>query len=89
MLRRLFPPGTILQDYLKQSDHHKYTKVVYTGDGHNDLCPVVQLGMGDVGVVRKGYGLEKALLKEPHDVKATLHVIDFLQELGSVITSQC
>ena len=65
-----------------------YTRVVYVGDGHNDLCPLLQLSESDVGVVRRGYGLDKALAKGSHEVKATVHIIDFVTELGSVIT-QC
>ena len=62
---------------------------MYVGDGQNDLCPLLGLGKGDIGIVRKGYGLEKALSKGSYDMKATIHVIDFLQELGDVIKSKC
>ena len=60
--------GTILREYLERSAE-KYSRVVYVGDGQNDLCPLLQLGKGDVGVVRKGYSLDKALalpLALPH-----------------------
>lgn len=80
--------GTILKEYLKNSGHF-YTQVVYTGDGRNDLCPLLQLGPNDVGVVRKGYSLEKALAKGSYDIKASVQIVDFLQELGSVIMSRC
>lgn len=80
--------GTILKGYIEGSAQ-KYSKVVYVGDGKNDLCPMLQLGEGDVGIVRKGYGLEKALATGSYDMKATIHVIDFLQELGDVIKSKC
>lgn len=80
--------GTILKGYLEGSDQ-KYSRVVYVGDGKNDLCPLLQLGKGDVGVVRKGYGLEKALARGSCDVKPTLHVVDFIHELGDVIESKC
>jgi pyridoxal phosphate phosphatase PHOSPHO2 len=79
--------GTILREFLKNSAH-LYTQVVYTGDGQNDLCALLQLRDTDVGVVRKGHGLEKALAKGTHDVKASVQIVDFLQDLGSV-TSYC
>ena len=81
-------PGTILRQYLKNSPQ-QYTRIVYTGDGQNDLCPLLQLAEGDVGVARRGYGLDKALSQWSFDVKATVHVIDFLTELGNVIQSYC
>ena len=62
---------------------------MYTGDGQNDLCALLQMSNNDVGVVRKGYRLEKALAKGSHAVKASVHIIDFLQELGSAIMSHC
>ena len=79
------PPGTILKGYL-ESSAEQYSRVVYVGDGHNDLCPLLQLTSGDVGVVRKGYSLEKALARGSHDMKATIHIVDFVHELGNVIT---
>ena len=63
--------------------------MVYVGDGLGDLCPLLQLGRGDVGVVRKGYGLERALAQTSHDIAATVHVVDFLQHLGDFITQHC
>ena len=83
-----FPLGTILRGYLEISSE-EYSKVVYVGDGRNDLCPLLQLNSGDVGIVRKGYSLEKALARGSHDVKATIRIVDFLHELGNVITTQC
>ena len=88
MTHAILSPGEILREYLKKSPHH-YTTLVYTGDGRNDLCPLLQLGEGDVGVARKGFGLDKALSKETYFVKARVHVIDFLRELSSVIKSYC
>ena len=80
--------GTILREYLERSAE-KYSRVVYVGDGQNDLCPLLQLGKGDVGVVRKGYSLDKALAQGSHDVSATVHVVDFLHGLGDLITTHC
>ena len=39
----------------------QYKRVVYCGDGENDLCPVLSLGQSDLVLARKGYGLHKLL----------------------------
>ncbi|XP_078260652.1 pyridoxal phosphate phosphatase PHOSPHO2 [Rhinoraja longicauda] len=39
----------------------RYKKVIYTGDGANDLCPIESLEESDVAMVRKGYKLEKLI----------------------------
>lgn len=80
--------GTILREFLDGSNEN-YTRVIYVGDGKNDLCPLLQLGREDVAMARRGYGLDRALAKRSHEVKATVHIIDFLTELNSMITSQC
>lgn len=38
-----------------------YTRIVYIGDGGNDLCPVTFLKKNDVAMPRKGYTLQKTL----------------------------
>lgn len=80
--------GTILKCYFADSAE-KYSRVVYIGDGQNDLCPMLQLKKGDVGVVRRGHGLEKALASGSHDMKATIHIVDFIHDLGNFVTAQC
>ncbi|XP_048201231.1 pyridoxal phosphate phosphatase PHOSPHO2 [Perognathus longimembris pacificus] len=40
-----------------------YTRIVYVGDGGNDLCPVTFLKKNDVAMPRKGYTLHKTLSK--------------------------
>lgn len=87
-LLHVHPPGTILRGYLENSAE-QYSRIVYVGDGKNDLCPLLRLDSDDVGVVRKGYGLEKALARGSHDMKATIHIVDFLHELGNVIVRLC
>ncbi|XP_051871921.1 pyridoxal phosphate phosphatase PHOSPHO2 [Pristis pectinata] len=39
----------------------QYKKIIYTGDGGNDLCPIESLEENDVAMVRKGYKLEKLI----------------------------
>ena len=72
-----------------ENSPQKYTRVVYVGDGLNDLCPLLQLNSTDVGVVRRGFSLDKALTKGSHDMKAMIRIGDFLQELGAMISSLC
>ncbi|KAM5280507.1 pyridoxal phosphate phosphatase PHOSPHO2 [Ctenodactylus gundi] len=38
-----------------------YTRIVYIGDGGNDVCPVTFLKKNDVTMPRKGYTLQKTL----------------------------
>lgn len=38
-----------------------YTRIVYIGDGRNDVCPVTFLKKNDVAMPRKGYTLQKTL----------------------------
>lgn len=40
-----------------------YARVVYIGDGGNDVCPVISLKKNDVAMVRRGYTLEKTVTK--------------------------
>ncbi|KYM77891.1 PREDICTED: pyridoxal phosphate phosphatase PHOSPHO2 [Atta cephalotes] len=51
--------GQILMDYIQ--DKHKqgksYEKIVYVGDGRNDLCPILRLSETDLACPRKGYSL--------------------------------
>ncbi|XP_072117994.1 pyridoxal phosphate phosphatase PHOSPHO2 [Mobula birostris] len=39
----------------------QYKKIIYIGDGGNDLCPIESLKENDVAMVRKGYRLEKLI----------------------------
>ena len=41
----------------------QYRRVIYCGDGENDLCPALALSSGDLVLARKGYGLHKLLAK--------------------------
>lgn len=42
--------------------HAHGQRVVYVGDGSNDLCPAQAMGPGDLLCVRSGYALDKLLL---------------------------
>lgn len=72
--------GDVLTGYLcKQGG---FDRIVYVGDGRNDVCPCLRLTERDHVVCRKGYALAKAL-EGAADLKATLHVVDFVASLGS------
>lgn len=66
-----------------------YDRVVYVGDGRNDLCPVLGLTERDIAVVRKGYPLAKTLSSMSSNVLATLHEVDFVKDLGDFIVDNC
>ena len=58
---------------------HKYSQVVYVGDGRNDMCPCVSvLNEGDHVIARKDYPLAKKLQDPSSEpIKAALTVLDF------------
>ena len=80
--------GKVLQDYL-QSCPESYSRVVYVGDGRNDLCPVLGLTERDVAVVRKDYSLDGLLSEESLQFSASVHVVDFTKELEDCIIRKC
>lgn len=47
-----------------------YDRVVYVGDGRNDLCPALALRSGDIVLPRRGYPLEQLLQGHQADVLA-------------------
>lgn len=53
-----------------------YDKIVYVGDGHNDICPSLSLSANDVVVAKKDLYLAKHV-NDSGLLKATLHVVDF------------
>ena len=68
---------TALKELLAE---RSFSKIVYIGDGGNDLCPSMALSEGDHVVARDGYTLAKRL-KELSDngnpVSASVHTMDF------------
>ncbi|KAF0870655.1 pyridoxal phosphate phosphatase PHOSPHO2 [Crocuta crocuta] len=57
--------NAVLVEYIdKQSQQGvNYTRIVYIGDGGNDVCPVTFLKKSDIAMPRKGYTLQKTLSK--------------------------
>jgi hypothetical protein len=40
---------------------HPYQRVVYCGDGANDLCPALSLTPSDIVLARRGHALERLI----------------------------
>lgn len=38
-----------------------YNRIIYVGDGLNDLCPILQLGVEDIACIRRGFALHSSL----------------------------
>jgi len=57
--------GHILDSHIKSQEETgiNYSKVIYVGDGKNDLCPSLKLSENDIIFPRRGYNLEKAILE--------------------------
>jgi len=63
---KIFCKTSILSTYIEETGGGiKYEKFIYFGDGHNDLCPVLNFGPNAIVCPRKGYKLE-SLIKEKH-----------------------
>ncbi|KAM5153245.1 pyridoxal phosphate phosphatase PHOSPHO2 isoform 1-T2 [Mantella aurantiaca] len=52
----------------------QYSKIVYIGDGSNDLCPVTFLKKGDIAMPREGYSLQKHIAKEIDLIDSSISV---------------
>ena len=92
--------GSVLNDYLRANS--SYEKIVYVGDGRGDYCPAVSLREQDVVVCREGFPLAKLLSSvsvesesttskatRQFSCQASVHVIDFVKNLGDVISAEC
>lgn len=68
--------GQILMDYVKERriQGMNFDRVIYVGDGRNDLCPILRLSQNDLGCPREDYTLIDILKKLPPDttMKATV-----------------
>ena len=62
-----------------------YKRVVYCGDGANDLCPVLRLLEGDVACVRRGHPLEYLVREHRDGIHARVVFWEDHQELLSLI----
>lgn len=79
--------GSVLDHVISRGS---YNRVVYVGDGHNDVCPSMKLTTADTVIARKGYALAKQLQHlSAGSLKPKLHVVDFTkqEEMQSVLES--
>ncbi|XP_015592304.1 pyridoxal phosphate phosphatase PHOSPHO2 [Cephus cinctus] len=62
--------GHILEEYIKKrfEDGVQFEKIMYVGDGRNDLCPILRLSENDIAFPRKEYALIK-ILNDPQSEK--------------------
>ncbi|XP_049776802.1 pyridoxal phosphate phosphatase PHOSPHO2-like [Schistocerca cancellata] len=67
--------GHILEEYLKEREKAgvKFHRVVYVGDGKNDLCPCLRLGHSDIAFPRCGYALAEVLCGGGQEINASVH----------------
>ena len=65
-----------------------YKRIIYCGDGANDLCPVLRLGSQDIVLARRGYDLDTLIQKQSSAnecVKADVYCWDTHQQLLHLI----
>lgn len=69
--------GQILMDHVKERrDQGKcFERIVYVGDGQNDLCPIMRLSHEDLACARKNYALIEMLSALPSDASAKAKII--------------
>lgn len=55
--------GQILEDFVSEQESSGiiYDRIVYAGDGMNDVCPMLRLKAGDLACARAGYQCVKML----------------------------
>ncbi|CAM4629613.1 pyridoxal phosphate phosphatase PHOSPHO2 isoform X1 [Lepidochelys kempii] len=60
----------VLEEFVDKKLHQgvKYIKIVYVGDGGNDLCPVTFLKKDDIAMPRQGYTLQKMISQMSEDL---------------------
>lgn len=69
--------GQILIDYIqnKHEEGKNYEKIVYIGDGRNDLCPILRLSEADLACARKDYPLVDQLNKLPISMSTKAKIV--------------
>lgn len=61
--------GKIMKEHIL-SKNNKYNKILYFGDGNNDLCPILKLTKNDFAFPRLGYVLDNLL--KSHSTRANV-----------------
>ncbi|XP_054713876.1 pyridoxal phosphate phosphatase PHOSPHO2-like [Uloborus diversus] len=66
--------GAILESYVEKrlSEGVPFFRILYIGDGHNDVCPALRLGDNDYVFARVGYRLLRSLEKMPAKIVKTV-----------------
>ncbi|XP_065364776.1 pyridoxal phosphate phosphatase PHOSPHO2 [Calliphora vicina] len=70
--------GKVLEHFMIEQDlRHNitYERVIYVGDGNNDICPVTKLRNRDVACAREGFAMAKTLAKNPMKLKVRAEFI--------------
>lgn len=60
--------NAIVKEHITLKTNKTYDKILYFGDGRNDLCPVLNLTLNDIAFPRWGYTLENLL--KVHETQA-------------------
>lgn len=72
---------------------HPYQRIVYCGDGANDLCPALSLTPSDAVLARRGHALERLIREREaandEDGRVVAHVVvwDNHSQLCSLVQS--
>lgn len=82
--------GLILKDYIKlrEKDGVKFSRIIYVGDGKNDLCPALRLSKKDHLFARRGYTLEtmlKTAANKDKKLAATVHYFQTAYEISEFL----
>lgn len=70
--------GKVLEHFMIEQDlRHNitYERVIYVGDGNNDICPVTKLRNRDIACAREGFSMAKTLAKNPMKLKVRAEFI--------------
>ena len=83
--------GHILDKFIEHKANKGvlYEKIAFVGDGSNDLCPSLRLRSQDLVFARKGYRLEKCIVKRPEDMKANVVIWNDGHNILEVLKEQC
>ncbi|GFT41737.1 hypothetical protein NPIL_692251 [Nephila pilipes] len=82
--------GAVLVSYIakRMLEGVQYCRTLYIGDGHNDVCPALRLGVNDFVFARAGFRLLRCLEKMPaKNVKATVIPWETVKNIRDVLLS--
>ncbi|KAF8768369.1 pyridoxal phosphate phosphatase PHOSPHO2-like [Argiope bruennichi] len=82
--------GSILGNYISKRmiEGVQFCRTLYIGDGHNDVCAALRLGVNDFVFARAGYRLLRSLEKMPaKNVKPTVVPWETVKDIRDVLLS--